>query len=150
MSRLRGDDEGATAVEMAMVLLPVLLLLGGTLTFALHLTYAGLADHAAREGLRTATVHHVDGFADLKDVADAVDGLFPSDLLGSPSVLTLRTIGSTSADGQGDLVQVTVTYQVPGISTAADLVPDFIPGNSLKSALASLATITRTASGRRE
>ncbi len=140
-------DRGTTAVETALVLPVVLLLLGGTLTFALHAVYAGLADYAVREGLRTATVHpQVGGFADVAKVRSTVTGLFPSDLLGPPQSVLLRTVTTTGSPGQGDLVQVEVTYVVPGIATAADLVP----GTGLKSALASLATITRTASGRRE
>ena len=140
------EDRGSTAVETALVLPVALTILAGTLVFALHLVYAGLAEHAARSGLHRATVHSVGGFADTATIKQHVDDLFPAALLGKPKLLEITTTSPAATPGQGDLVQISVTYVVPGISTASDL----LPNAALKNTLRSLATITRTASGRRE
>lgn len=153
------SDDGATAVEIACVLPVVLTLLGAIITFALTMVYSGLTEYAARSGLRTAVLHSPQGYADTRTdpatgknaVEQAIDDLFPVGLLSSPSSIVIHTTVPSSATtpGQGDTVTVTVTYDVPGIRAASHLVPNFLP-SLLQDKLASLATITRSATGRRE
>lgn len=148
--RLRGD-RGATAVEFAIVLPIALLLIATVLLFALRMTYAALADHAARVGLKKATIRTSQGYPSDAAVRTTVDGLFAADLLGTPTSFTVtRTLLADSRPGQGDPIRVQVAYTVPGFSAASVLVPELGPFKGLRASLQDLGTVTRTADGRSE
>jgi Flp pilus assembly protein TadG len=145
--RTRGD-RGATSVEFALMLPVALLLIGSIVVLALHMTYAALADHAARVGLKKAVIRTSAGYPTDAAVRTTVDGLFGSDLLGGPQSLTV-----TRQDGipaQGDTVRVTVVYQVPAVSKAAALVPDAPIFDGVRAGMERLAVIRRVAEGRSE
>lgn len=141
--RLRGDT-GATAVEFALVVPVALLLMGSILVFALHMTYAALADHAARVGLKKAVLRTSQGYPSEGAVRTTVDDLFANSLLGDPTSLQVERQDGTVA--QGDTVKVTVVYTVPAVRTASGLVPFA----GLRESLRKLATVTRVADGRAE
>lgn len=141
--RLRGDS-GATAVEFALVVPVALLLLGSILVFALHMTYAALADHAARVGLKKAVIRTSQGYPSDAAVRTTVDNLFANSLLGDPTSLTVERQDDRVA--QGDTVRVTVVYTVPAVRRATGLVPF----DGLRDSLRQLAVITRVADGRAE
>lgn len=141
--RLRGD-RGATAVEFALVVPVALLLIGSILVFALHMTYAALADHAARVALKKAVIRTSAGYPTDAQVRQTTDDLFPNGLLGDPTSVTVVREDDTVA--QGDTVHVTVVYRVPAIRTAVGLVPFA----DLRDSLRKLATVTRVADGRSE
>lgn len=141
--RLRGDD-GATAVEVALVLPLLLMLLGGILVFGLRMTYGALATHTAEVGLRDATLRTSAGYPSESDVRDGVEAMAITDLLGDPDSVTLAVTSTTTRKRQGDRVTVTVAYDVPAVRAAAGIVP------FLSSTLESLATIEQTVDGRLE
>ncbi len=142
--RLRGD-EGATAVETALVLPLLLLVLGGVLVLGLHATYAALAGHAAEVALRKATLRTSAGYPTAAAVDASVRSLAVSSALGTPSAPVEVDVTSTTARRrQGDRVTVTVTYDVAAIRTAGSWLPLVGP------ALGGLARIERTVEGRLE
>lgn len=55
----RGDD-GAAAVEFALISLPLMLLLFGTIQYGLYFFQATAAEHGLREGARLASVGQLD------------------------------------------------------------------------------------------
>lgn len=145
MTRRSRDDRGATAVETAIVLPVTLALLAGVFVFGLHMAYAGIADHAARVGLRTASVRTGRTYASQTDVENKIKGLAPSSFMGNPTSVVLSSV-NPGTPGQGDEVSVSVTYDVPGLVSAINL----LPTKDLRDAFAGFAVITRTASGRKE
>lgn len=146
--RRRRDDEGSTAIETALTLQVTLMLLGGIFVFGLHMVYSGLAEHAARVGLRQATLQSSSGYATEAQVLAKVKALYPVQVMGDPTslVLTAAAPAGDPTAGQGDTVTVTVTYHVPGLAKAVELLPD----SGLRDAFASFANITRRATGRKE
>lgn len=144
-------DRGATAVEFALVVPVALMLIGTIFVFAMYMTYAALADHAARIGLDRAVIRTSVGYATEGEVKTTVDALFPNDLLGDPTdvKLTRQTIPASRASGkiaQGDTIRVLVRYNVPVVQTASGI----IPFDGLRAKLKALGTVSRVAEGRAE
>jgi Flp pilus assembly protein TadG len=152
----RERETGAAAVEFAVVGLFAIVLLFGLILFALHASYSGLAEHGARKAARAAaarslTTNRYPGDSEV-EAAAAV----PDSILRDPTAIVVdrRAGPGTSAapcgvnpgaprpcDG-GDVVTVTVTYGVPGLSAAAAVIPGL---NSV-----GLDEVTRQASARME
>ncbi|MCU1693560.1 MAG: hypothetical protein JWM64_2651 [Frankiales bacterium] len=153
-------DRGATTVEAALVLPLALALLGGILLFGLRLTYAALADHAAAVGLRTATLRGTTSYLDdvtgntsrypnKAKVTTSVTGLFGG-VLGSPTSVALGVPSVTKK--QGVAVQLTLTYDVPAVHAAADLVDgvlSLLAGHAVDLGTP-LGTVTASKTGRLE
>jgi Flp pilus assembly protein TadG len=145
MSRRVRGDTGATAVEVALVLPVLLLLLGGVLAFGLHLTYSALAGHTAEVALRKATLRTSTGYPTAAQVDASVRAMPLTNLLGDPSApVELTVVSTTGRQRQGDRVTVTVSYDVPALRAAAGAV------FGLRGVFERLATIERTVDGRLE
>jgi Flp pilus assembly protein TadG len=80
--RRAGNDRGAAAVEMAIVLPLLLLILFGIIDFGLMLNRQLLLTEAAREGARAAALDGSD--ATVRDRVEAVLGSAPSTIQVSP------------------------------------------------------------------
>ncbi len=109
----------------------------------LYAFYAGVAEHAAREAAHAATLRvtrsPVSGYPTNAAIAAVAKAESPS-YAGTPSV-TVVSGPLTGAPGGGDVVTVTVTYDVGFIKAVTRLVPFVGDG---------LGDITRTAQARRE
>lgn len=150
--RIRSRDAGATSVEFALVLPLFLTLIAGVLVFGLAMFYAGLAEHAARTGLRKAVIRTSTGYPGAAAVRSTINtslaGLLP-DPTNSNATLVVRDPVDAAVNprgAQGDRVTVTVEYDLPAVGAALRLIPD----NALRAAMADLATVERTAEGRLE
>ena len=135
-------DEGATAIEVALVLPAFLAIVLMTLYGGLYLYYAAVAEHVARHAVRDATLP-VSGtstypstgqvYTDAKSTGGA--------LIPAPTSVSLASTPSSSVPREGDEVTVTVTYQLPAVQAVANALW-FLPKPR--------TTVTRTATGRRE
>lgn len=100
------NERGAVAVEMAIVLPLLLLILIGTMEFGRVFNVQNSLTQAAREGARYAAIHHNDSdFAD-GDVATVALAAAPS--LSNLEILVDDDAGSC-ASGQNVTVSATVT-----------------------------------------
>lgn len=133
-------EEGATAVEFALVLPVFLLLVGGVLALGLRMFYSAVAEHSVRQGLREATVPQ-GGYSSAEEVRAAVANSAKGVL--SPDAFECSGCGSGQ---QGDEVTVTVTYEIEAVTAASKLMP--VP--FLQDAFERLATVTTSAEGRLE
>jgi Flp pilus assembly protein TadG len=133
-------DEGATALEFALVFPVVAMVCFTALYGAMFFFYSAVADHVARSVARQVSIpvgqsgspypdaNAATVMADAKNAAGA--------LIPDPTSAVATRTPSTGTPKQGDFVTVTVTYKIPLFSS--------LPG------LSSLETITRSASARRQ
>ena len=137
--RAAAKEEGATAVEFALIFPLVVLVCFFALYCGLFFFYSAVADHVARTvarqvsipvGATGTTYPDANPATVVSDAKSAAGSLIPNP---SAAIATSSPTGTPSA---GDLVTVSVTYKLPVISG--------FPGFS------SLATITRSASERRQ
>ncbi|HVY08881.1 MAG TPA: TadE/TadG family type IV pilus assembly protein [Mycobacteriales bacterium] len=134
---LRARDEGATAVEFALVFPVVLAVCFFALWGALFFYYSAVADHVARKVVRQVSIPVGGVYPDHSAstvVADAKAAA--GTLIPTPTSAVAVSKPATSSPDEGDLVTVTVTYKLPVLS--------MIPG------LSSIDSITRSASERRQ
>jgi hypothetical protein len=133
-------DEGATALEFALVFPVVAMVCFMALYGAMFFFYGAVADHVARSVARQVSIpvgQSGSGYPDagagtvVTDAKNAAGGLLPD-----PTTAVATKAPSTGTPKQGDFVTVTVTYELPLFSS--------VPG------LSSLDTITRSASARRQ
>src|SRR4051794_37986983 len=121
------DDSGATAVEFAIVLPIAITFIGVALYAGMYFFYAATAGHVARIVARDASIpsHGVyPSTADELRVAhDAVTHDGAEALLPDPTSIRLTP---QPAVGEGNELTVTVTYQLPGLSTVGRILP-FLP-----------------------
>lgn len=142
--RRQPRDEGATAVEMALILPLVVAVLFFVLYGALFFYYSAVADHVARSVARQVSVPVGQTGTSYPDaspgvvVADAKDA--SGTYMPTPSSVTTTASPVSATPAEGDLVTVTVTYQLPVLSGLGHLVPG----------LSSIASITRSATERRQ
>lgn len=136
-------DEGATAIEFALVLPVLLAIVLFTLYGALYLYYAAVAEHVARAAVRDATLPtqgNTSYPSDSDVYATAADT--GSALLPSPtSVQVTEPPDASNPPREGDPVTVTVTYQLPAVAAV---------GRALWFLPSPTSTVTRSATGRRE
>ncbi|HEX3705355.1 MAG TPA: TadE/TadG family type IV pilus assembly protein [Mycobacteriales bacterium] len=138
-ARTRKED-GATAVEFALVL-PVLVT---TIFFALYgglyFYYGAMADHVARTVARQVSIpvgQTGSAYPDANAATVVADAKAAAGtLIPNPSTATATSLPATSSPEEGDMVTVTVTYKLPVL----DLMPGF----------GGIDTITRSASERRQ
>lgn len=116
-------DDGAAAVEFALVSVLLLLLLFGIIGFGFALFRQQAASHAAREGARLAAVgvgtgRSVTTCAEFTDeVSDRAEGATVTSV-----TLAVSEASGNSALGTGDVVTVSVTHTVD-LSLLGALVP---------------------------
>jgi Flp pilus assembly protein TadG len=108
------SQEGAAAVEFALIVGVLLLLVFGIIEFGRVFSELGVLRSAAREGARTAAVRGSED--DVRDAIQAADDPFEAEL-GSFSMSTV-----CDAETQGE--QVTVSWEQP-IEIDIVLLPDF-------------------------
>jgi Flp pilus assembly protein TadG len=139
-----GRDEGATALEFAIVLPVLLAVCFFALYGAMFFFYGALADHVARTVARQVSIpiaQSGSGYPDasaatvVADAKSAVGSLMPN-----PTSAVAASSPATGTPAQGDLVTVTVTYKLPLLSNLATVVPG----------LSAIDTISRSASERRQ
>lgn len=133
-------DEGATALEFALVFPVVAFVCFMALYGAMFFYYGAVADHVARSVARQVSIPVGQSGSAYPDATagtiatnakKAAGGLLPN-----PTSATATRAPATGTPKQGDFVTVTVTYKLPLFSS--------IPGFS------SLDTITRSSSARRQ
>jgi Flp pilus assembly protein TadG len=137
-------DEGATAVELALILPVVLAVLFFILYGALFFFYSAVADHVARSVARQVSVPVGQTGT---SYPDASAGVVAADakktggsLIPDPSTVTTTTLPASATPAEGDLVTVTVTYHLPVLSDLGHIIPG----------LSSITTITRSSTERRQ
>ncbi|HVW80083.1 MAG TPA: TadE/TadG family type IV pilus assembly protein [Mycobacteriales bacterium] len=143
-------DEGATALEFAIVLPVVLSVVFFALYGAMYFFYGAVADHVARTVVREVSIP-VTGNSNYPDIdcqsgstctavtADANSAA--GSLLPNPSsAVPTWNPDNGQPPQQGDLVTVTVTYKLPLLDQLASVIPG----------LSAIDTMTRSASERRQ
>lgn len=121
MSRVHQED-GAAAVEFALVAMVLLTLLIGIIQFAIYFWSYQVGAHAAREGARRYAVQPCDAPANDALVVDRIGAAAAN----APEVSSdfVKGTGNTGDDHEtGDAVTVTVTYSAPNIGDLISL-PD--------------------------
>jgi len=114
MRQLRSDS-GAVAVEFALVMVPLLLILLGIIDFG-HAYGSQLSvSAAAREGVRSMAVQGVESTA--KNVAIRAAGELSPELTTSQIAITYTKDGGSVADcSSGASVTMTVTYPLTSLT----------------------------------
>lgn len=145
-SRGRRSDDGAAAVEFALISILLFLLLFGIIEFGIGFFTQQGAAAAAREGARRAAVGAVktcSGGADATDLT-AITQTAAGSAAGSFSAPTMTVTEATPPDGilgdAGDTVSVTIHYKI-----ALPFVSAFVPGVP-----SSLDNLTQTGTARVE
>jgi Flp pilus assembly pilin Flp len=171
----RPRDEGATAVEFALVLPLAVLILAFVTAAGMRVFWAALSDNATRAAAHYASLQNFKGCYPVRD--NSVGGLSSvksntagayGGMLGTPTMtitnsggVTTKALcyggndynGATFPSGwercgrEGDVITVTTTYHVPGLSGLQSLVNGASFG-SLN--VTGLASVTHTATARCE
>ena len=112
MFTTKHKERGAVAVEMAIILPLLLLILMGTVEFGRVLNVQVSLTQAAREGARHAAIHHDDASLDVEGAA----------LAAAPSLagLSVAVADNAGACGTGLNVTVTTTVTLPSLSGFLD------------------------------
>lgn len=118
----RHKDEGATAVEFALVAPVVLLLIFVVVYAGLYFFYAAVADHIARVVAQDAALPSHGAYPSAADET-AVARNAAGSLLPAPTSVNLAP---TPSAAEGNELSVTVTYDIPGLATVGQLLP-FLP-----------------------
>jgi Flp pilus assembly protein TadG len=105
MGRARKDDRGAAAVEFALILPMLLVLVLGIIQFGFTFTQWLQMEHAAREGARWGSLGYSssDVAAKVKTAAPGLD----------PSTLNITVTPASPKDHPSDPVTVTLKYNTP-------------------------------------
>lgn len=111
MFKTKHEERGAAAVEMAIILPLLLLIVIGTIEFGRVLNVQVSLTQAAREGARHAAIHHDDGSLDVTGAA----------LAAAPSLtgLGVAVANDAASCGTGN-VTVTTTVVLPSLSGFLD------------------------------
>jgi Flp pilus assembly protein TadG len=115
MRRLRSDS-GAVAVEFALVLIPLILILTGVIDFGRAYTQQLSLSAAAREGVRVMAVQN-DPVAAKAKVREAAPALSPA---LTDSQIAISGTGCPAGYPVGQTVTVTVTYPLTSITGMFD------------------------------
>lgn len=137
-------DEGATAVEVALILPVVIAVLFFVLYGALFFYYSAVADHVARSVARQVSIPVGQTGT---SYPDATPGVVAADakqtggaMIPDPVSVTTTDAPAAGSPAEGDLVTVTVTYHLPVLSGLGHVIPG----------LTSITSITRSATERRQ
>lgn len=135
-------DDGATAVEFALVLPVLLAVVLMTLYGGLYLYYAAVAEHVARVAARDATlpVSGTSTYPSDSQISTTAKSTGHS-LIPDPTAVSVTSTPANDPPREGDEVTVSVTYELPAVRAVARALW-FLP--------APTASITRTATERRE
>jgi Flp pilus assembly protein TadG len=144
-TRLRTKrDDGATAVEFAIVAPVVFAVCFFALYGALYFFYSAVASHVARAVVRQVSIpisQTGSGYPDSSQATLNADASTAAgSMLPSPTSVTSKSAPATGTPQQGDFVTITVTYKLPVLDQLASLIPG----------MSAMDTITSTASGRRQ
>jgi Flp pilus assembly protein TadG len=114
MKRLRSDS-GATAVEFALVMLPLLLLLMGIIDFGNAYSTKLSMTAAAREGVRVMAISNdpVAARTATKNAAGLSPALKDAQIAFSPTTCPVSTTGTTSVASN---ISVTVSYPMESLT----------------------------------
>lgn len=108
-NRIRPNDErGAAAVEFAIVLPLLVLLVFGIIQFSIYFNRLQGLQAAAREGARVAALPQSSQSDVTKKVTSALDGILPS---GTTPTITISPSSSNPCDLQPAGTSVTVTVK---------------------------------------
>lgn len=105
----RGDQRGAAAVEFALILVPLLLIVFGTISFGMMLSFRQTLSQAATEGARAAAVEldpsnrESEGLAAINAALASIGRACGEDGL-------VCAVGAPTACGAAECVTVTLTY----------------------------------------
>ena len=120
------DQKGAAAVEFAIILPLLLMLLFGIIEFGIILYDKAMITNASREGAR-AGILFVQGGETVVElnqkISDAVDKYCSGHLITFEDSTTPNIIPQTTKPGEGSNLTVTVTYQYKFL-----VLPDFFTG----------------------
>lgn len=123
------EDRGAAAVEFALLLIPLLLIVFGIISYGVMLSFRQTMSQAATEGARAAAVE-LDAGARQTSAIDAVnDAMSALDMSCGTDGLTC-TVSAPTPCGSAECVTVTVTYPyqdnpiVPSVPLIAETLPD--------------------------
>lgn len=119
LSRVHRED-GAAAVEFALVAMVLLTLLIAIIQFAIYFWSYQVGAHAAREGARRYAVQPCDAAANNALVVDRI-GAAAANAPEVSSDFVKGTDNTGSGPETGDAVTVTVTYSAPNIGDLISL-----------------------------
>jgi Flp pilus assembly protein TadG len=129
--RIRSDDDGAAAVEFALVLTLLMVLLFGIIEFGYGFYQAQSASAGVREGARRAAVGQAASCAQLRGtVTGAASGI----TFGTVTVALTDTNADGTAGDVGDTVAVTVPYTID-LGVLGGLIPG-LPSTLARTAVA--------------
>lgn len=136
-------DSGATALEFALVFPIVLATMMFAFYGAMFFYYNAVAGHVARTMARQLSIpvsgnstYPAQDTSSLTTDAHQVAG----SLIPDPSDATAHSQGNDPTPAEGDLVTVTITYQLPVLSQLSSLVPG----------LSGISSISQSATERRQ
>lgn len=117
------DDKGAAAVEFALLLLPLALIIVGIMIFGLILNSYLEITHAAREGVRWAALR-----APISEVEAKARAAAPG-IDWTRATITVSGVpaGGATDDEQGDPATVTITYNIDAIRAIGGALMSFLP-----------------------
>lgn len=132
----RNDQRGAAAVEFALLLVPLLLIVFGVISFGMMLSFRQTLSQAATEGARAAAVE-TDAAAReataITAVEDALATLDASHTCGDGVLTCEIDVGPCANDGSRDCVIVELVYiyegeggdpMIPSPPLIGELLPD--------------------------
>lgn len=123
MRRTR-KDEGATAVEFAIVAPVVFVAIFAVVYAGIYFFYAAVADHIARVVAHDAVLPSHGVYPNVGDETALAKSTAGS-LLPDPTSVSLSP---TTTAAEGNELTVTVTYDIPGLATVKGLLP-FLPAS---------------------
>jgi Flp pilus assembly protein TadG len=140
-------DDGATALEFAIVLPVVLTVVFFALYGALYFFYGAIADHVARSVARQVSIPVAQGGGDCPTYPDSNQATVTADaksaagtLIPDPTSVVPTSLPTATKPCEGDFVTITVTYKLPVLDQLASMIPG----------LSAIDTMTRSASERRQ
>ncbi|GAA5137148.1 hypothetical protein GCM10023339_77060 [Alloalcanivorax gelatiniphagus] len=114
--RRKAHEQGAAAVEFALVSLVLMTLVGVVFQFAIYLWAFQAASNGAREGARAWAVNPCSTAANRAKVSNVVTPAARPSSVSSNAVLTTKGPGNTDATWEpGDTVTVTVTMKAKAL-----------------------------------
>jgi len=103
------DQKGVAAVEFALILLPLVLLIFGAIEFTTALYVKAVITNASREGVRAGIVYD-DPRRSNSDILDAVNRYCSDNMISLGGASDISTQISRAGDAAGDPLTVRVTY----------------------------------------
>jgi len=126
------DHRGAAAVEFALVIIPLILLVFGTVEFGVLMYNQQVITNASREGARAGIVAQTPRVTS-GEISTVVNTYTTSHLITFGAANTPVTTVNAAGAGFGDDLTVNVTYQYSFL-----VIPNFVPG------IAALRTMSAT------